>query len=298
MSHRPSPALLLSGIALFVSLGGDSLAQNGLAAATKLISGKQVKNGSLTGKDIKNGSLLAADFKKGSLPAGPTGPTGAAGPAGEQGPMGPAGSRGVAGETGADGPTGPKGAAGETGADGPTGPKGDTGETGAVGPTGPKGDTGETGAVGPTGPTGTVDTSNFYNKAASDARFLPLAGKAADANLLNGLSSTAFLLVGGKAADSDRLDGKDSTAFYTTFTRVEGAPVTIGATAGSSAFASATCPAGAYAVSGGLANGFTSLAIGRDTQVGTGGWEVWLSRITTIGNSNDVNAFVICATKG
>jgi len=34
---------------------------------------------------------------------------------------------------------------------------------------GPKG---ATGATGPAGPTGTVDTTQFYNKAASDARFL------------------------------------------------------------------------------------------------------------------------------
>ena len=39
------------------------------------------------------------------------------------------------------------------------------------------------------------------------------SGKAADADLLDGLDSTALLGATGKAADSDRLDGLDSTAF-------------------------------------------------------------------------------------
>ena len=37
---------------------------------------------------------------------------------------------------------------------------------------GPKGATGATGPAGPTGPTGTVDTTQFYTKALSDARYL------------------------------------------------------------------------------------------------------------------------------
>src|SRR5262249_44749017 len=43
--------------------------------------------------------------------------------------------------------------------------------------------------------------------------FLPVAGKAADSDKLDGLDSTAFLPIGGKAADSDKLDGIDSTGF-------------------------------------------------------------------------------------
>lgn len=57
-------------------------------------------------------------------------------------------------------------------------------------PQGPKGDKGETGAKGETG---TVDTSSFYDKAQSDARYLATTGKAADADKLDGLDSTAFL---------------------------------------------------------------------------------------------------------
>jgi hypothetical protein len=62
-------------------------------AATSLITGKQVKDASLTGKDIKNKSVPLSKLS-GKLPAGATGPagvTGATGPAGPAGPTGPAG---------------------------------------------------------------------------------------------------------------------------------------------------------------------------------------------------------------
>jgi hypothetical protein len=48
--RRPSPALLVSAIALFVALGGTSY-------AALHITGAEVANGSLTGKDIENRSL-------------------------------------------------------------------------------------------------------------------------------------------------------------------------------------------------------------------------------------------------
>jgi hypothetical protein len=51
----------------------------------------------------------------------------------------------------------------------------------------PAGAPGAAGAPGPTGPqgaTGTVDTSNFYDKAASDARFLGIGATAANSNAL------------------------------------------------------------------------------------------------------------------
>jgi hypothetical protein len=64
--QRPSPALLVSALALVVALGGT-----GYAAVA--ITGKDVKNGSLTGKDVKNRSLKAEDFKTGELQPGPAG---------------------------------------------------------------------------------------------------------------------------------------------------------------------------------------------------------------------------------
>lgn len=43
--------------------------------------------------------------------------------------------------------------------------------------------------------------------------FLGAGDKAADADLLDGFNSSAFLAVGAKAADADKLDGQDSSAF-------------------------------------------------------------------------------------
>jgi hypothetical protein len=70
MRHRPVVAVLVAVIALLLTVGGT-------AVAAKLITGKDIKNGSLTGKDVKNKSLTPKDFK-GSV----QGPAGAAGPAG------------------------------------------------------------------------------------------------------------------------------------------------------------------------------------------------------------------------
>jgi hypothetical protein len=69
---------------------------------------------------------------------------------------------------------------------------------------GPKGDKGDPGA------TGTVDTSNFYTKSDSDARFLALAAKAADANLLDGRDSGDFLQIHPATAQQPRLDESDA----------------------------------------------------------------------------------------
>jgi hypothetical protein len=63
--------------------------------------------------------------------------------------------------------------AGQQGPVGPQGPKGDAGAPGPQGATGPRGPQGDTGPQGATGPTGTVDTSQYYDKSASDARFVP-----------------------------------------------------------------------------------------------------------------------------
>jgi hypothetical protein len=64
------------------------------------------------------------------------------------------------------------------------------GPQGAPGPAGPKGDT------------GTIDTTNFFTKADSDARFLAKGGKAVDAGALDGLDSGDFLQVSPAAAQA------------------------------------------------------------------------------------------------
>ena len=114
--RRPSPALVVSVIALVVALGGTSYAAIKLPANS--VGTKQIKKDAVTTVKVKDGSLQMADFRAGQLPAG------------------------------AAGATGPKGDTGATGATGAAGPKGDTGATGATGATGLKGDTGATGASG------------------------------------------------------------------------------------------------------------------------------------------------------
>jgi hypothetical protein len=119
-SHRPSPAMVLALVALFVALGGSSYAA--LVLTANSVSSKHIKNGqvkrvdlgkgSVNSSKVINGGLLAEDFAAAQLPAGERGPAGPAGPAGE---------RGDRGETGPAGPKGEKGDRGEAGAPGPSG---------------------------------------------------------------------------------------------------------------------------------------------------------------------------------
>jgi hypothetical protein len=60
LKRLPSPATLISLLALFVAVGGTAW-----AAAT--ITGRNVKNGSLTGKDVKKNSLTGRDIRESSL---------------------------------------------------------------------------------------------------------------------------------------------------------------------------------------------------------------------------------------
>lgn len=81
-----------------------ALVAGGTATAASLITGKQIKDRSITGRDIKTGSLTGKQIKSDSIGvrdlttgafdalAGSQGPAGPAGPAGPQGPAGPAGT--------------------------------------------------------------------------------------------------------------------------------------------------------------------------------------------------------------
>ena len=64
LRFRPSPAMVVAALALMIVLGGTA------SAAGLLITGKQIKNGSVTGKDIKNRSLGAKDLKLSALGGG------------------------------------------------------------------------------------------------------------------------------------------------------------------------------------------------------------------------------------
>ena len=59
--RRPSPAMVVACIGLSLAVGGAS------AVAGSLITGRDVKDGSLTGRDINNGSLRGADVKRNAL---------------------------------------------------------------------------------------------------------------------------------------------------------------------------------------------------------------------------------------
>jgi hypothetical protein len=210
---RLTYANVVATLALFIALGSG-------ATAAVVISGRNVKDGSLTGKDIKNnsvastdvknGSLVGKDFKHGQLPGGATGPTGAIGATGDAGAPGAKGDAGATGATGAKGDagvTGAKGDAGVTGAKGDTGTAGATGTTGAQGDTGAKGATGGTGATGATGVTGVTGSTATYSAGSG----LDLTGSVF--SLAAGGVVTADFAPTAKAPDADKLDGKDSTAF-------------------------------------------------------------------------------------
>jgi hypothetical protein len=109
---------VVSTLALFFALGGTAY-----GGAQALLTGAQVKDGSLTGADLANHSIGVTKLSRATLtqlrgaqgapgtvgPVGPTGqpgPAGAAGPAGAQGPGGATGATGPAGATGAPGPAG------------------------------------------------------------------------------------------------------------------------------------------------------------------------------------------------
>jgi hypothetical protein len=114
---RLTYANVLVTVCLFVLLGGTSLADPIAKSAARLITGKQVRDSSLTTKDVKDRSLLKNDFKPGQLPAGGSGAPGPTGPTGPSGPTGPAGPSGPKGETGLQGG---QGIPGQPGATGPT----------------------------------------------------------------------------------------------------------------------------------------------------------------------------------
>jgi len=111
--HRPSPALVVSVIALTVALGGTSYAAIVLPANS--VGTRQIKKNAVTTAKVKNGSLRNADFGAGQLPAGAAGAQGAVGATGAAGAMGPRGLKGDKGDKG------DKGVAGTDGTDGTDG---------------------------------------------------------------------------------------------------------------------------------------------------------------------------------
>ena len=115
VSRRPSPATVISLVALFVALGGTSYAAVALVPNNS-VGSAQVINGSLQKKDLSTKAVAALKGNR-----GPAGAQGAQGSAGAAGPAGAAGATGATGPVGASGVTGPKGTTGATGAAGAAG---------------------------------------------------------------------------------------------------------------------------------------------------------------------------------
>lgn len=130
-------------------------------AAKRLVTGADIKNGSITRVDLSRSARDALRGKKGE--AGVTGARGFKGARGAKGAKGSKGAKGVGGVigiggaqggAGTNGRDGAAGTDGTNGAAGANGSPGTVGGQGAVGPIGPQGSTGTTGAQGISGTTG------------------------------------------------------------------------------------------------------------------------------------------------
>lgn len=58
LAHRPSPAMAVASIALFVALGGVSY-----GVATGSIDSREIKDNSIRGKDVRNNNLTSRDLR-------------------------------------------------------------------------------------------------------------------------------------------------------------------------------------------------------------------------------------------
>ena len=86
--RRPSPALAMSMVALFVAMGGTGYAA--ITLPKNSVKAKQIAAGAVGSSEVKNKSLKVSDFASSARTAlkGSKGDTGAAGPAGQAGAPG------------------------------------------------------------------------------------------------------------------------------------------------------------------------------------------------------------------
>jgi hypothetical protein len=182
---KPSPAMIVACLALFVASAGTSIA----ASHYLITSTKQIKPSVLK-------QLKGAQGPKGQGVPGDVGPQG---PKGDTGATGTPGAKGDKGDTGTTGTPGAKGDKGDTGLTGATGP---AGPTGPIGPRGVNGDDGATGATGPAGPAGSTMIES------------PVVVSALGAPSGTGITATVtcpagkVLLGGGGATSNGDADGK------------------------------------------------------------------------------------------
>jgi hypothetical protein len=96
---RPSHATVVAYVALFVALGGTSVAA--VTLKRNSVKGKNIARNAVSSPKVKDRSLLATDFKEGQLPQGPAGSQGSKGdPCAAADPA----CRGPQGERGSQGP--------------------------------------------------------------------------------------------------------------------------------------------------------------------------------------------------
>jgi hypothetical protein len=110
----------LGALALVLLIAASATAQ-----VRGLITGRDIRNNSVTTADIRNNTVRSADIRNGTILARDLRRSLLNSLRGRQGPRGPAGPTGFAG------PAGPAGPAGATGPAGPPGAKGDKGDPGA-----------------------------------------------------------------------------------------------------------------------------------------------------------------------
>lgn len=151
-----TPTRALVAILAVIALTGTA------SAATGLIDGSQLKNGTVTTDKLADGSIGPSKLKDGGVTLRKLGSEvlarfSAAAAPGAPGVTGPAGAPGA---IGLSGPAGAPGATGVAGAPGVTGPAGAPGATGV---------TGAAGAPGATGPTGSAGVTNAYQSFTTDS---------------------------------------------------------------------------------------------------------------------------------
>lgn len=155
-------SFILATLALLIGLGGASAGAHSL----------------LTGKDVRNGSLAERDLSKKvrvKLNANKPGSEGPVGPVGPQGDPGADGLDGLPGENGLDGFDGEQGPRGERG------PRGDMGDRGPQGPEGPRGPAGRDGMSGLHYTEGVISSyvdqpGKYTVRASCPANKLPISG--------------------------------------------------------------------------------------------------------------------------
>jgi hypothetical protein len=150
--------MLMTALVALLGLSGTAV------AAKRLITGTDIKNGSITTVDLAKSAhddLKGARGNKGEIGVtGGKGLTGKTGARGGKGAGGANGGQGVAGTNGAQGIPGANGLNGIQGAQGPVGNRGDVGTAGTNGATGATGATGAAG-VGTQGVPGTPAVRYF-----------------------------------------------------------------------------------------------------------------------------------------